>query len=352
MARTLSAVLLAGASLLALAGPAAALENPPACGADPRSRCTPFQLGQVYRVIAPPGDSVTVTVMPGAQILTVAGARVARRVDNQPPPKEWHVEYEANVAYFTPLRDDIATSSVTLTVKMPDDTILPHVLELNTRSGFVNLLPAGASQAERERHAENTMFLLAFNRYPAWEAAKAAKERRDRIAAEAPARAERARAAAQNGMAGQLRQDVFHGSAGRRVEFEWRCQNPEPKPCGNEAIRPLRMSTNGLHMAVLFNTANDLPTAYTVGEDGKDGETIPFHMAAPDLMVLHASPAVVRWRRDNLVGDAREWDWRADPNANPRTGTTHPGIVRQLRPDAPARPRPVSATAAVPAAPR
>lgn len=351
MPRTLSAALLAGASLLALAGQAGALENPPACGPDPRSRCTAFKQGEVYRVVAPPGDSVTVNLFPGAEVLTVAGARVARRIDNQPPPKEWQVEYEANVVYFTPLADDIPTSSATITVRMPDNSILPHVVELNTRTGFVNLLPATASEAERKAQAENTMFLLTFDRYPAYQAAQAAKERRDRAQAEAPARAERARLAAQTSMADQLRQDVFHGSSGRRVEFEWRCQNPAPKPCGNEAIRPIRMSTNGLHMAVLFNTANDLPTAYTVTEDGKDGDTIPFHMAAPDLMVLHGSPAVVRWRRDNLVGDAREWDFRADPNANPRTGTTHPGIVRQLRPNAPSRPRPVT-TAAAAGAPR
>lgn len=343
--RALPAALLAGATALASA-PAAALENPKPCrDAEPRVRCAAFQHGEAYRIIVPPGDSVTVVTAPGSEVLTVAGARVAQKVENQPAPTEWQVTYEGNLAYFTPLEEDIPTSSATLTVKMPDGSLLPHVLELNTRAGKVNLLPASASQAERDKHNADTMFMLTF-RYPEWEAAKAAAERRERARQQAPMIAEARRQQEQAFAADRLKQDVFYGSSGRRVEFIWRCQNPEPKPCGNTAIRPLRMSTNGLQTAVQFNTAAPLPLPYTVAQDGKDGELIEFHMAAPDLMVLHAAPLLVRFRQqggENLVGDALDWNWRADPDANPQTGTTSPGVVRTLRATAPTRPSPQAA---------
>lgn len=345
MIRSISAALLAGVSALALSAPASALENPPACGADPRSRCTTFKHGEVYRVMVPPGDSITVVTAPGSEILTVSGARVAALVESKDPPKEWQVSYEANIAYFTPLTSDMPASSATLTVKMSDGTLLPHLLELNTRAGFVALLPASQPEEARKKHNDDTMFMLTFERYPVWDAAQAAEARRKKAEEMRPILQARAQERAQEVARDRLKQDVFYGSETRRWDFRWRCQNPEPKPCGNEAVRPIEASTNGLHTSFRFNTAYPMPIPIFIDTEGNERD-LDFYMARPDLMVVKAAPLLVRFRRDGLVGDALDYEWSADPSANPQTGTTSPNVLRVLKARAPVRPSPNVAVAA------
>lgn len=343
MTNALPAALLAGVAALALAGPAAALTNPPPCEpGEPRIRCAEFRPGEAWRIIAPPGDSVTVIAAPGSEILTVAGARVAELRENA-PPKEWQVAYEGNLAYFTPLAGDIPTSSATLTVRMPNGQLVPHILELNTREGFVNLLPATAPQADRERMNADTMFSVTFS-YPALEAEKRAEEaakRAEEARAAALARAIQAgdrRAQLQQVQAADiLRQDVFYGAGARTSGFEWRCQN-ETGPCGNEEIRPLRISANGMTMALEFTGNGRMPRPYVAdnGEcDGKEEALVPFNMNGPNLMIIHGEWRHLCLRRDRLVGEIRNRDYDPSRPANPMTGTTSPRVVRVLRRGAP-----------------
>lgn len=337
MTRSLSAVLLAGVSSIALSGAAAALENPKPCEpGEPRIRCADFRPGEAYRIIAPPGDSVTIVAAPGSEILTVAGARVAELAENKPAPKEWQVAYEANIAYFTPMAGDIPTSSATLTVRMPDGHLVPHILELNTREGFVNLLPASVPAADRERAAADTMFSLTF-RYPALEAAKRAEEAKAAAAARAAQAGERRAQRDQAEAADLLRQDVFYGQNSRTSGFEWRCQNEEGA-CGNDEIRPLKISANGMTMALEFTGNGRMPRPY-ISEtgvcDGKEESLVPFNMPRANLMLIQGEWRHLCLRRNQMVGEIRNLEYDPMRAANPMTGTTSPRVVRVFRTGAP-----------------
>lgn len=336
MTRALSAVLLAGVSSIALSGPAAALENPKPCDpAEPRIRCADFRPGEAYRVIAPPGDSVTIVAAPGSEILTIAGARVAELAENK-APQEWQIAYEANIAYLTPMAGDIPTSSATLTVRMPDGSLVPHILELNTRDGIVNLLPDTVAPEAREAAARNTMFSLTF-RYPALEAAKRAEEAKAAAAARAAQAAERRAQRDQSQAADLLRQDVFYGQNSRTSGFEWRCQNEEGA-CGNDEIRPLRISANGMTMALEFTGNGRMPRPY-ISEtgvcDGKEETLVPFNMPRGNLMLIQGEWRHLCLRRNQMVGEIRNVEYDPMRAANPMTGTTSPGVVRVLRTGAP-----------------
>jgi type IV secretory pathway VirB9-like protein len=265
-------------------------------------------------------------------VLTVAGARVAELKEGGKAPDDWQVTYEGNLVYFTPLHEDIPATSAVVTARMPDGTLVPHVLELNTRSGGVHLPGADRPEAERAAARANTMFMLTF-RYPRMEAEKQAAERRARAAERAASAAVAARAGVQATAADRLRQDVFYGQA-RNWKFLWRCQNKEPDNCGNDEIRPLEISDNGLMTAVQFAGTGARPVPYIVEEDGTEA-VVSFNMAREDLMLLHVAPKLLRFRRNGLVGDALNVGHKSIASANPMTGTTSPGVVRMLRTGAP-----------------
>lgn len=342
----LSATLLAGVSALALAWPAAALVNPPACdAAEPRVRCSDFNPGEVYRVIAPAGESATLVFAPGSEVLTISGTRVQRRIIQRQAdgsekviePTEWQVEYEANLVYLTPLKD-VPTTFSSIVVRMPDGTLVPHAFELNTRPASAPIALASADGDAAARFAANkdTMLMLTF-RYPrieaerrAAEAAAAAAARRAQDAASAVQRAEARRLSDQQFAADRLRQDVL---AGPELPFKWRCQNPEGQPCGNEEIRPRGLSSNGMTVALRFDPGQPMPVPYRLeGAEECDGEhesILNFSIPATGVLLVHGVPGRICLRRNQTVG---EIEVPVSPlGRNPATGTTSPGVVRTLR---------------------
>ena len=283
--------------------------DPPSCGPDPRARCAAYVPGQVYRVVVALGDSLVLQFPDDSVAMTVAGARVQENMEHS-APTEWQSAKEHNLVYLTPLRADMPTTSMAVTVAMPDGSIVVHVLELNVRAGAVT------------KDTPDTMFSLVFS-YPAMEAAKAKADRRAKREAWKERHKNDADEAQERLATDRLQQDIFYGQS-RNTLFKER---------GDAQLKPARVSDNGLEWAITYSPQSSLPVPFALqsGEDcdGKHEATLDFNVPLPGLMLIHADPAIICLRQNHLVYELQ----RAAPlpvNV-PGTGTVSPEVVRTMR---------------------
>ncbi|MDO9712810.1 TrbG/VirB9 family P-type conjugative transfer protein [Paracraurococcus lichenis] len=329
-------LLLAPAAAI-LATPALAAIDPPACSVagDPRVRCAAYDEVQVYRVPARVGAHVTILFAEGSTILDPAGAMIGACKESESPQDcrqritEWQIVPDANSLQLQVLRNDLASTVMTVPVQMRGGKVLNHLFQLDTAApnpGKVGaaLLSERDEPDEGKRRAANgdTMLLLRFS-YTAQQNPPPSP------AARAPAETAAtpfAATQASNRLAGTLRQEAFYGPHARNWQYIAR---------GDTETQPLEISDNGLDTVVRFDVGLPVPNVYKTETgrcSGAEGEALVTRdTLGPGLFRIHGTYPVLCFRRTpTKATEVRNLGF--DPyGANPGTGTISPDIVRTVR---------------------
>ena len=322
------AVLATAAALLA--APALALETPRACSAaDPRVRCIAYDPAQVVRLYAATGAALTVEFSEAETIVDAstsdnglleggdASSRQAIAIAETggapgTADRNLMMAKRGSFLFLKPLRP-LLPQPITVLTRREDGRVRRYTFQLETR-------PGGLTE-----DMPNTFYAVRFT-YPADEAAA----RRARWEADREAR--QARLAAS-----RLRQNVIAGETVRNARYRGHA-TPEDRAAlapSSPGAEPA-IWDDGQRTFLRYPGNRRVPMVYQVLPDGREG--VVGQSADPDpttngtLLTLHGVFPMLRLRDGRAVLCIVNQGF--DPTGrNPGTGTTDPGVVRELAPE-------------------
>lgn len=295
----MKALLLAGAAILALAGPARALDVPtPYDPADPQVRRQEYRATARTRLPLTVGTSAVLTLGAGEDIL-----RVVMGVEG---------------IVSLPKRDQAQNA--------PLGNNLPLWVEKAGRTTLQVITSRGEGQPDRTYHflveakgapAEgddpDSLTALIFT-YP--------EDERARRAAQATQTAEARQAARERAQAARERQ-----TAVARLQQDFRCTNGLYLGRGDASIAPDDACDDGQQMALLFRGNRPLPAVFVVEADGKERSVRP--TTRGDWLIVPMLRERLVLRHGESVAEVRNDAF--DPRGrDTNTGTSSPDVVREV----------------------
>ncbi len=334
--RGLKAVAIALMAATAVAGTAIAAEEPTPCGADPRERCVIYKPGQIVRLYAAPGATLTVE-FPAAEKVTFVGisddaiisgrprsaSRVSTGTDSTGDPNlmVWIPGAPDATAQFLTIKalHDLAPQPLMVLTQWTNPVthapeIRRHMFEMLTRRGDLT------------EDTPNTYYAVRFTdpaadvalRRARWRARKRAED----AAIQAAVVSDRLTTASLSASKGNLAYDG-QGTDADRTALAPTSSNGQPAIWDDGERTYLRYPGN-----------RRPPMVYQVLPDGKEGVVGQTTQDDPsdhgNILIVEAVVPLLRLRDgDNVLCIInRHYDAMG---RNTGTGTVDPGVMRQLR---------------------